>query len=295
MAILHSCCCWRSVRQGSFACGIFTAIYYLINAVHSAFIFNAELKSLDNSTGPPQGSFLNPATTSKTSIAFTFLILCATSSGFFTSLLLLYGLKKDCKLLLLPWIINLVLFTFVDLAYICYSFVEHALTWNPSLSILITMDLFITVLHMYALLCVISQYQELKAGRGRAADDQNIRIPNIHYSSQPTATSFLSTTRRPMPTFDGRPTPTQSPTGPGPAVSFLTSEEISPGGSSRGPRKSVKFPDNSYLNPRNGSNQLLDPKWSIDVSKSPLISKKSDTAPLIETSSATEPVLQSNL
>ncbi|XP_044757968.1 uncharacterized protein LOC123316082 isoform X2 [Coccinella septempunctata] len=271
-------------------------IYYTVNTVHSSFVLNTELNIIFyNSSAQPPDSFLNPDTTSTTSIVFTFLILVITACGIVTSFLLLYGLYKDCKMLLLPWVVNLVVFMILDILYIFYNLIEHALKWNPFISILIMLDFFITCLHIYALLCVISQYQELKAGRGRALDDQNYRIPNIQYSNQPTATSYLSTSRRPMTTCDARPTPTQSPTGTAPPISFLA-EDTSPSSNLK-TRKSVKFPDHSnhQNSARNGS-QLLEP-WTIEL-KPPLTPKVSgsgsDTAPLIE-SATTDSSGQPNL
>ncbi|VEN42528.1 unnamed protein product [Callosobruchus maculatus] len=105
---------------------------------------------------------------------------------------------------------------------------------------------------IYGLLCVVSQYQELKAGRGRALDDQLYRVPNVHYNCQPTATSMLSATSR-KPTLGGvsfyetRPTPTQSPTNampPSASPSTGHMDALSPpsaGDMRRGSRKSVKF------------------------------------------------------
>ncbi|XP_063910264.1 uncharacterized protein LOC135127663 isoform X2 [Zophobas morio] len=297
MAILHSWCCWRSVRKGSFACGFYTAFYYTITAAHSSMVLHEELEYLkncslktnsSNCTDMKHATNLDPDTTSPSSVTFTLLTLSVSSCGIPTSCLLLYGLYKDCKLLLIPWIINLILFILQDLAYICHQFIEHALKFNPSIAILITIDFFITSLNVYALLCVISQYQELKAGRGRAQDDQNNRVPNIHYSSQPTATSYLST-RRPVTYHETRPTPTQSPTGTAPHTSLGT-EENSPNIFNRGPRKSVKFPDHST--PNHNGPQLLEP-WTIDVKSPMLVSRGADTAPLIETN--TDTILQSNL
>lgn len=101
-------------------------------------------------------------------------------------------------------------------------------------------------------------------------------MPNIQYSAQPTATSYLST-RRAITYHETRPTPTQSPTETAPSIAI---DEPSPNIYNRGPRKSVKFPDNS--NPaHNGAEQLLDP-WTIDAKSPMLLSKGIDTAPLIE-------------
>lgn len=97
------------------------------------------------------------------------------------------------------------------------------------------------------------------------------QIPSIHYSTQATATSFASS-RKPVPCYETRPTPTQSPTGTGMQTSLAT-EETSPNVTRLGPRKSVKFEHPS---------QLLEP-WTIEI-KSPVLTTKGDTAPLIEPS-----------
>ncbi|KAK6627207.1 hypothetical protein RUM44_009684 [Polyplax serrata] len=49
---------------------------------------------------------------------------------------------------------------------------------NPIHFILFTLDFFLLVLTIYAFLCVVSQYQEYKAGRGRAEDDA-IRVRSV--------------------------------------------------------------------------------------------------------------------
>ncbi|KAF2905639.1 hypothetical protein ILUMI_00541, partial [Ignelater luminosus] len=186
------------------------------------------------------------------SMVFTVLLLTISACGIFASLLLLYGLYMDKRTLLIPWVATVTVFIMVDIAHCIYIFIDHT---------------------VYALLCVISQYQELKAGRGRACDEQNQRIPSIHYSTQATATSFAST-RKPVTYHETRPTPTQSPTGTGPHTS-LGMEEASPNATRLGPRKSVKFEHAS---------QLLEP-WTIDMKSPTLTTKGTDTAPLIEPSS----------
>ncbi|XP_019870953.2 uncharacterized protein LOC109599406 isoform X2 [Aethina tumida] len=275
MTILHSCCFWRSVRKGSYVCGYYTGIWYLVTSLQASIQLHEEIKYfVTNFNLKPRTSFINHENTTTTTIVFTALLLFTSVIGFFTCLILLYGIYKDRKILLIPWITVLSGFILTDLIFIAYIFWTHTRS-NPITSIIITTDLFINALNIYALLCVISQYQELKAGRGRASDDLNNRIPNIQYSSQPTATSYLST-RRPIPQ-DYRPTPTQSPSGTAPSLAI---EEPSPVPNHRGPRKSVKFPDNSGTG-QNGS-QLLDP-WTLDVKSPMLLSKAGDTAPLIET------------
>ncbi|RZC32872.1 hypothetical protein BDFB_008467, partial [Asbolus verrucosus] len=137
-------------------------VYYTITAAHSSLLLHEELeyfkncssRSSNNCSETRQATILDPDTTSESSVRFTLLSLSVSSCGILTSCLLLYGLYRDCKILLIPWIITIILFILQDITYICHQFIEHA---------------------VYALLCVISQYQELKAGRGRALDDQNNR------------------------------------------------------------------------------------------------------------------------
>ncbi|CAG9840194.1 unnamed protein product [Diabrotica balteata] len=120
--------------------------------------------------------------------------------------------------------------------------IDEKVQWNPPAAIIITLDFFLNSLHIYSLLCVISQYQELKAGRGRALDDQIYRV-------------------------------IRSPS--------IIPDILSPNMSSarRGSRKSVKFPDSNPTQ-HNGS-QLLDP-WSIEVRSPMMVPRGIDTAPLLD-------------
>ncbi|CAG9771033.1 unnamed protein product [Ceutorhynchus assimilis] len=202
------------------------------------------------------------------SAVFSALIFAFSSCGVITTLLLFCGLYKDIKYLLIPWIFNMAFFTIIDIIYIVYGLIVHALQWNPSVAILVTMDFFLNTLNLYALLCVISQYQEYKAGRGRAIDDEIMRVPNIQYSTtQPTATSYLSShTRKPLNYFE-KATPTHSPTAMGPPNSLDVPSALV----NRGPRKSVKFGDSAEMTTT----------WS-EPKSSPV--KGADTAPLIDSS-----------
>lgn len=112
----------------------------------------------------------------------------------------------------------------------------------------------------------------------------------MHYSSQPTATSYFSS-RKPVTYYETKPTPTQSPTGMAPSAPSIP-DILSPNiNNRRGSRKSVKFPDNTNLTLHNGS-QLLDP-WSIEVKSPMLLPKGIDTAPLLD--SSVPQVTQSNV
>ncbi|XP_067141693.1 uncharacterized protein [Centruroides vittatus] len=123
MAILHSCCCWKSVRSGSFACAIYTLTFYIIVVTASAFHVNLAL-------GTPW--------------LFIFSLFALVFSGFcvISSILLLVGL---------------------------------CVTIDPVFGVLFVIDIVISGLNVYCILCVVSQFQDYLAGRenevGRVNDE----------------------------------------------------------------------------------------------------------------------------
>lgn len=58
---------------------------------------------------------------------------------------------QDSRILLIPWIVTIILFTIQDLVYIFYHFFEYAVKWNPSIAILITIDVFLNSLNVILL------------------------------------------------------------------------------------------------------------------------------------------------
>uniref|UniRef100_A0AAR5PLN1 MARVEL domain-containing protein n=1 Tax=Dendroctonus ponderosae TaxID=77166 RepID=A0AAR5PLN1_DENPD len=238
MTILHSCCCWNSVRKGSLACGVYTGIYYTLNAAQSSFLLHEEVSFLKNASNQ---SLIDHDITSETSAVFSALIFAFSSCGIITTLLLFIGIIKDIKFLLIPWIFNMAFFTIVDVIYIIYGLIVHALQWNPSVAILVTTDFFLNTLN----------------------------VPNIQYSTtQPTATSYLSSHNRKPLMYLEKATPTHSPTSFGPNIL-----DGPPSLGNRGPRKSVKFGDSSEMS------MVAPPAWS-ESKLSP--TKGADTAPLID-------------
>nr|KAF7420703.1 hypothetical protein H0235_011000 [Vespula pensylvanica] len=261
MAIMQSCCCWQSVRRGSYACAIYTGIYFIILAITTGTILQAESEYLSgNRSLPESSSFLESDTISPTTVRFNITLLICSCFGVICCILLVYGLFKDKRIFLLPWIVNVITCSMIDIA--------HAL--------------YLIIVTVYSVLCVISQYQEYLAGRGTAADDTDYRVrrnsvswftlkcenvspigdffiserksqyerenitrssvPVVRYVVQPTttATSCLSSRRAPTNNETKEtPTPTQSPTA---ARNVLSCPEKSPT-VGRTHKKHVQFPD----------------------------------------------------
>ncbi|XP_025154105.1 uncharacterized protein LOC105192637 isoform X2 [Harpegnathos saltator] len=240
MAIMQSCCCWQSVRRGSFACAIYTGIYFAVLALTTGMVLLEESQYLTgNRSLPESSSMLEAGTISPTTVRFNAMLLVCSCCGVLCSLLLLYGLLKDRKMLLIPWIIVVIACGFVDVAHSLYL-IFVAPNFIPATVMLYTLNFFLLCLNVYSLLCVISQYQEYLAGRGTAAHDYEYRVPVVKYVTQPpttTATSCLSS-RRGATNNETKATPTQSPTA---CHNPLLSERSPTGG--RLSRKHVQFPD----------------------------------------------------
>ncbi|XP_070554091.1 uncharacterized protein [Ptychodera flava] len=162
MAILKQCCCWNNVRSGSLASGIYTLIFSLIciaidlyNVVYYGGFDMEEITEY-------QAKGLRVLFY----VMLSIYILIAS-----LSIVLIVGVHKDSPSMLLPWIHALILFMLLELACTVYIFVESDLD-NTYWFSLFELVFYIgrTILNIYCVLCVISQYQELKAGRGRLQD-----------------------------------------------------------------------------------------------------------------------------
>ncbi|XP_050462858.1 uncharacterized protein LOC126857455 isoform X3 [Cataglyphis hispanica] len=243
MAIMQSCCCWQSVRRGSYACAVYTTIYFALLASTTGTVFREESEYLKGHVSLPESSsFLEAGTISPTTVHFNAMLLICSCCGVLCSLLLLYGLYKDRKMLLLPWIVVIIMCGIIDIAHSLYLFIVTP-EFIPARVMLYTLNFFLLCLNIYSLLCVISQYQEYLAGRGTAAHDYEYRVPVVRYVTQPpttTATTSCLSSRKGVTNNETKATPTQSPTG---CHNPLLSEK-SPTGS-RLSRKHVQFPDTS--------------------------------------------------
>ncbi|XP_050095975.1 uncharacterized protein LOC126577937 [Anopheles aquasalis] len=194
MAILHSCCLWRSVRRGSFASVIYTLIYFGISCITMSLFLHEERRYLRGEVDKPVGeSFLERDTISAVTVKFNVLLLIFATLGVLSSVLVLIGLKMNNRALLLPWILVMIADLLVECAHFVYLIVIETLKFEPLTAMLFTIDFFIMCLNIYCLLCVISQYQEYKAGRGQADDDSYTCPTNIQYS--PPAPSCLPQTK----------------------------------------------------------------------------------------------------
>ncbi|XP_058457136.1 uncharacterized protein LOC131434439 [Malaya genurostris] len=183
MAILHSCCLWRTVRKGSYASVIYTFFYFGISCITLSVFVHDERKFLKGEVDKPSGeSFLEKESISTVTVIFNMLLLAFASLGVVSSLLVIVGLRVDKRAFLLPWIVVMIADLLVECAHFLYLIVIQTLEFEPVTAMLFTIDFFIMCLNIYCLLCVISQYQEYKAGRGGAEDDSFNSSFNIQYS-----------------------------------------------------------------------------------------------------------------
>lgn len=147
MAIMQSCCCWRSVRRGSFACAIYSGIYFTVLALTTSNVLQGESQYLRGNRSLPESiSFLESDTISPTTVRINVALLVCSSCGVICSVLLLYGLMKDQRVFLMPWIINVIATCIVDVVHSLYLFAV-ASTFDPTKVMLYTLNFFLLCLN----------------------------------------------------------------------------------------------------------------------------------------------------
>ncbi|KAF8785687.1 hypothetical protein HNY73_011200 [Argiope bruennichi] len=78
------------------------------------------------------------------------------------SIILIVGLFKDNRFLLLPWTVAVAMTTLIDVM-VSFYLIRDAID-EPFLAVLFVTDVLICAINVYALLCVLSQYQDYKMG-----------------------------------------------------------------------------------------------------------------------------------
>ncbi|KAF8793987.1 hypothetical protein HNY73_002013 [Argiope bruennichi] len=95
--------------------------------------------------------------------------------------------KKDNRTFLIPWLVCVSMATLLDVFLCIYLTAKDSS--DPLHSLLFITDFFFSALNVYCLLCVISQYQEYTAGRGRPEDcirmeaEPNAQCLRFHWPS----------------------------------------------------------------------------------------------------------------
>ncbi|XP_050560112.1 uncharacterized protein LOC118264268 isoform X2 [Spodoptera frugiperda] len=268
MPIIQSCCCWRSLRRGCYASAIYTMIclrqvYFSVTIVTMGHFIDMEQRYLSGDMNEPESeSFLEPDKITPITVSLNITLLACSTIGLIACILLIVGVNKDIKYLLLPWVVAMGMETLVEIINLLYLFYLQTLNFNPITSFLFTLDFFIIVLNIYAMICVISQFQEYVDGRGTAAFE-NVDRNTVQYTAtaqQTTTTSSAPSGRRrsagrPMPSrcdpeeFSEAPTKVITPrqiseeTEPRPQTSQSAMPSVLSRPSRSAVKKHVQFPD----------------------------------------------------
>ncbi|XP_049697589.2 uncharacterized protein LOC110378121 isoform X1 [Helicoverpa armigera] len=209
MPIIQSCCCWRSLRRGCYASAIYTMVYFSVTIVTMGHFIEMEQRYLNGDmTEPESESFLEPEKITPITVSLNITLLACSTIGLLGCVLLIFGVYKDLKYMLLPWVVAMGMETLVEIVNLFYLFYLQTLNFNPITSFLFTLDFFIIVLNIYAMVCVISQFQEYLEGRGTAAFesvDRNTVQYTVTAQQTTTTSSALSGRRRSA----GRPMPSR--------------------------------------------------------------------------------------
>ncbi|KAM3968911.1 uncharacterized protein ACR2FA_002056 [Aphomia sociella] len=210
MPIIQSCCCWRSLRRGCYASALYTMVYFSVTIVTMGHFIEMEQRYLNGVMTEPQSeSFLEPGKITPITVSLNITLLACSTLGLIACVLLILGVYKDIKFMLLPWIVAMGLETLVEIINVVYLFYLQTLNFNPITSFLFTLDFFIIVLNIYAMVCVISQFQEYLEGRGTAAFDYSDRLAAVQYTATAQHTTTTSSAPSGRRRSAGKPMPSR--------------------------------------------------------------------------------------
>ncbi|KAE8749105.1 hypothetical protein FOCC_FOCC004274 [Frankliniella occidentalis] len=163
--------------------------YFALTLLIMAVFLHEERQYLAGQEGnntEPYEPVLETETITTSTMVFNVMVTVCSVLGLVSSALLVYGVYRDMKQLLVPWIAVVVMASIVDVAHVVYLIYIESKNFNPMTTIVFTLDFFLISFNIYSLLCVVSQYQEYRAGRGTA--HQHRQFPaaaQVRYVSKP--------------------------------------------------------------------------------------------------------------
>ncbi|XP_053624350.1 uncharacterized protein LOC128683115 isoform X2 [Plodia interpunctella] len=244
MPIIQSCCCWRSLRRGCYASALYTMVYFSVTIVTMGHFIEVEQRYLNGAMDEPQSqSFLEPGKITPITVSLNITLLACSTLGLVACILLILGVYKDIKFMLLPWIVAMGLETMVEIINVVYLFYLQTLNFNPITSFLFTLDFFIIVLNIYAMVCVISQFQEYLDGRGTAAFDYSDRMATVQYTATAQHTTTTSSAPSGRRRSAGKPMPSRCDPDDFSEVPTKTITSVLSKQSRSAVKKHVQFPD----------------------------------------------------
>ncbi|XP_077520493.1 uncharacterized protein LOC144130449 isoform X2 [Amblyomma americanum] len=158
MVLLRSCCCRLSLRKGSFACGIYTLVFYTMMIATGACHISSELLF---------------------SVGFTLVFLLLTLSGLCAvfSVVLLLGLYTNNRLLLLPWLTFVPLTTLYDISLSFYFIKDIKI--NGFVIAMHVVDYIFCSVNVYCIVCVLSLYQQYAPERRAVGRTTPTELPAV--------------------------------------------------------------------------------------------------------------------
>ncbi|CAK1588566.1 unnamed protein product [Parnassius mnemosyne] len=181
MPIIRSRGCWRRLRLLCYASAFYAMVYFSINIVTMERSIEAHERYRSGKMKETESEiFLVPDELIPIAVSLNITMLICSSLGFVACVILVIGVYKDIKYMLLPWIIAMGLEILGEVINFVFLFYLRIVNFNSKTSYLFTLEFFFTSLNIYAMLCVISQFQEYLEGRGTAAFDYSDRVSHQH-------------------------------------------------------------------------------------------------------------------
>ncbi|XP_023236144.1 uncharacterized protein LOC111635416 isoform X2 [Centruroides sculpturatus] len=158
---IDSCCCFSNVKDGTLATGVYTSITSLLSSVACAVIL--AYSDVESYVRRP---FLTGIDAHSLRVCLAILLAWG-AVCFLTSLILLYGVKRDHRYCLIPWMIWNAVAVVGQIALFVSSMA--AVKANVASVARMVIAGFSVVFHLYCYSCVYSHYAILAESHGGIA------------------------------------------------------------------------------------------------------------------------------
>ncbi|XP_037087940.1 uncharacterized protein LOC119108480 [Pollicipes pollicipes] len=164
MVIMKTCCCdFFTVRTGSFCAAFFGSGYFTVNLLASS-LQRSELDAA-LATTPPDGQG------SAAVGSLVLMVLCP--AGLASTVLLIVGLVKGCRWLLLPLVVVLSATVIVDFGTVSAIILQDLIVYHTTdvlTAFLFLVDICVLSINVLCILCVVSQFQVYSASPSDSAN-----------------------------------------------------------------------------------------------------------------------------
>ncbi|XP_071510358.1 uncharacterized protein [Diadema antillarum] len=169
MPLMTRCCCFDNTRSGTLAAGIYTLIYSLIACGYAAYQFVVVRKVIDDGSVPVDDNVYKI-------LLITYIVeFVIVGLLILSSILLLVGVSQNVRGLLVPYMVAMIIYMLQGLAGVIILIAGGLM--NGIYIGAICVWIAFTILHIFCVLCAISEFQAMRDGSSGQSGTSMSNVP----------------------------------------------------------------------------------------------------------------------